>query len=1087
VLGLAFGTAREAAGQTPTGYRVVGNSVRVDQPALWSRWNYQNDLVGNLSTPVDSSRMFRVDASGMVPVFFRHTINAALDAPEFTYNDVVRAGGSPARGGVSAQTNQAAGTRILDDDLTTYWEPSTPLTFEASVSDPQDFDLDGLRKWELVLDLGRLVYVDSVTVVFPAGEVGGEYLGEPVKSFALLASMGERFPFPLGTNLKFTMVGQLATGWGAKKATAMQADEAPALVTRPGTNGRAVQVTFPLVPLDRADWDLNGQPDIGGSFVQYLQLKVTDSDLWRHFRVGSGDAGLAAYNALPAARRGAKVYQRMTAGGVLVELQDDKGGQSARQKYEALPADKRGPIIYYGKEVPRISELQVWAKGDNYCLKPEKRAGGSYENGGLGTPNLATDGIYDSEWQANTWSPLYLKGTAWWDFGAVFWVDNVSVINKYINQSFLGAFYGPWIRVSDGTLLKPLRLSQVSDFPQLEEGLKWDDIIPAKHVDNHIPQVRMFQETFEPRKIRFMTMRDIDITGAQSGRYGALATPCEVQMYGEGYPVSVWAYSPPISLTDSKGNFIRKTLPRIAWDGDVVLRSTDPVTGRAVETIESLDRHSEVKLELQTRTSDQTDTTYTYFEVVDVVGSESRTEISKQAYDELALRWAIWNKWSGLAVKHKSSFDDDGDGAVDEDPINFIDDDNDGRLDEDGKALGKGAQPKSKVDRTGAMAFVGWSEWSNTYLPTGGRYEATITSPNPRKFLQIRLNVVSDDPMATGRIRSLRVDLAPPLALELVGEVAAVTEAGKARDVSEVVVPASDYAPPTAIDPLSETTFSYFLRAGGPDPADAEVRNGFDEMLLVSPRPASLRAIRLGTVQVEQYPSPLDSSTMLTRALTSQFSRSFVKGADGAFKDASGQALEVRTTSPESIYVKIPVATNKGLAAGRHALVEMQFSSRSFDEGLEFSAYIRDSRNANSVFQRVDSDAKDATELVDSRTARVSLARSGSGVIHDLKITQVATPNGDAINDRVVASFTILRMLTGRPVEMLIHDLQGALVGKGGVAAGGILPETGAASMEWDCRDTDGQLVPPGIYLCRIRVRADAGDDEHIRLVHVAY
>jgi hypothetical protein len=208
------------------------------------------------------------------------------------------------------------------------------------------------------------------------------------------------------------MVGQLATGWGAKKATAMQADEAPALVTRPGTNGRAVQVTFPLVPLDRADWDLNGQPDIGGSFVQYLQLKVTDSDLWRHFRVGSGDAGLAAYNALPAARRGAKVYQRMTAGGVLVELQDDKGGQSARQKYEALPADKRGPIIYYGKEVPRISELQVWAKGDNYCLKPEKRAGGSYENGGLGTPNLATDGIYDSEWQANTWSPLYLKGTA---------------------------------------------------------------------------------------------------------------------------------------------------------------------------------------------------------------------------------------------------------------------------------------------------------------------------------------------------------------------------------------------------------------------------------------------------------------------------------------------------------------------------------------------------------------------------------------------------------------------------------------------------------------------------------------------------
>ena len=55
---------------------------------------------------------------------------------------------------------------------------------------------------------------------------------------------------------------------------------------------------------------------------------------------------------------------------------------------------------------------------------------------------------------------MYLKGTAWYDLGAVFWVDNVSVVNKRINQSNKGAFMGPDILVSDGTLLKPVSMER---------------------------------------------------------------------------------------------------------------------------------------------------------------------------------------------------------------------------------------------------------------------------------------------------------------------------------------------------------------------------------------------------------------------------------------------------------------------------------------------------------------------------------------------------------------------------------------------------------------------------------------------------
>ena len=308
--------------------------------------------------------------------------------------------------------------------------------------------------------------------------------------------MGERFPFPLGNNLQFSLVAEASTG--------IVGTDGVQTVAVPGTEGRYVQMTFPFSPLDYADWNFDGLPDISGAFIQYIRIKATNSDLWRDSSLGDDEEARLAYEALPEEQRGALVYQRQTAGGLLVEIQDD-ANQTAREKYQTLPEEKRGPILYYVKEVPRIAEVQIWARGDNYALQPEKRGGASFEHGGLGAPDLATDGLYDSQWTANTWSPVYVKGTAWYDLGAVFWVDNVSVVNKRINQSNKGAFLGPGILVSDGTLLKPLNMKDRKDFTQLEEGLKWDNIISEEHIDNRTPPVvRIFQEDFALRKIRFL-------------------------------------------------------------------------------------------------------------------------------------------------------------------------------------------------------------------------------------------------------------------------------------------------------------------------------------------------------------------------------------------------------------------------------------------------------------------------------------------------------------------------------------------------------------------------------------------------------
>ena len=1057
-------------------YRLQGEAILVDRASHWGNWIYQNDLVTNLNVPVGEADILQVGANGLRPVFFRRNINVGPTARDFTYPDLVRATGKLTTGGATAKSNDALANNILDGDLSTFWEPDTPASFERRLSDPGDFNLDGVSNWELEIDLGRLVFADSLTIIFPSDQFEAEFFGQPVKAFALFASMGERFPFPLGNNLQFSLVAQASPG--VVGADGVQT------VAVPGTEGRYVQMTFTLSPLDTADWDEDGLPDISGAFIQYIRIKATGSDLWRDSFLGEGDEARLAYEALPEEQRGALVYQRQTAGGLLVEIQDD-ANQTAREKYQTLPEEKRGPPLYYVKEVPRIAEVQVWAKGDNYSLQPEKRGGASFEHGGLGTPSLATDGLYDSQWTANTWSPVYVKGTAWYDLGAVFWVDNLSVVNKRINQSHKGAFLGPGILVSDGTLLKPLSMKDPNDFTQLEEGLKWDNIISEEHIDNHGPVVRVFQEDFPLRKIRFLQVRDIDVTGNASGRYGALATMAEIQLYGEGYPVSVWAYSPPISLTDSRGNFIRKTLPRIAWEGDVLIRDIDPLTGQAIERIEPLDLHPDVRLQVQTRTSDQTDTNFTYYQVVSIGGKEEREEVSKKVYDEIALEWLAWEIWQTLPSnkRHASRTDDDGDGANDEDPIDLIDNDGDGKIDEDGKKLRRA--PRSSFAKDGELAFVGWSSWSESYLPTNGVNEATITSPNPRKFVQVRVNISSEDPFKTARIRELRIELAPPLALELAGELALVSDEGATKGLTNLDVLPAYYTPPRDINPLKPQQFSYFIRAAAPDPTDASVRDGFNEVLVVTPRAARLTGVRLGEVDVTETPSLLNPDQMQTSAVTTRFDHAFAGGDDGVLRAEDGSVLERIAAGEDSIWVRFPFSLNADLSANAHALLEVQFESQSFREGIEFTSFVRASDSDEGVFQRVDTENRDATELVDSSTTRVSLMALLGSLIQDVVMTPVFTPNGDGINDEFLVRFALLKVLEERPLGVAFYDLGGRLVGRGqSITESG---RVGDQTFTWDGRNLDGQIVSPGIYLCRIEIEADDKDNQIVRLVHVAY
>jgi hypothetical protein len=112
-------------------------------------------------------------------------------------------------------------------------------------------------------------------------------------------------------------------------------------------------------------------------------------------------------------------------------------------------------------------------------------------------------------------------------------------------------------------------------------------------------------------------------------------------------------------------------------------------------------------------------------------------------------------------------------------------------------------------------------------------------------------------------------------------------------------------------------------------------------------------------------------------------------------------------------------------------------------------------------------------------------------LIQAVQIMPVLTPNGDGVNDRLIGSFVLLRVLEERPVEVDFFDLAGKRMGRArieeGADTGTSMEKVGELHFSWDGRSASGGLAPPGTYLCRIRVKADRGMEELLQPIHLVY
>ena len=309
-----------------------------------------------------------------------------------------------------------------------------------------------------------------------------------------------------------------------------------------------------------------------------------------------------------------------------------------------------------------------------------------------------------------------------------------------------------------------------------------------------------------------------------------------------------------------------------------------------------------------------------------------------------------------------------------------------------------------------------WSGWSRVYVEPG----ANFLSPSPRKYLMIQVKLLSDDPYRAPSISSITVHFRRPVAKEVAAEVFPDREvpAGKKQDFELFIRPSFDRGDP-----------------------------GFDDILVLSPVDMELLEVGLGD---EEDFSKGSARTFLPK--------------DGAFVSRDGDTLKVLRDRSDSLWIRLPEV----LRFGGPELVMVAFRSTLFLDGTVFQALVGLSSSPGS-WQRVDSG--DVTDLRSGVGTTAFLTRD-ERIVGDVKIEpEIFTPNGDGVNDEVKISFSVFKVNIARPVKLEIYNIEGRLVRSFSELRGNA---AGRYRFSWDGRDEGGNLVPPGVYLVRITVQADA-------------
>ena len=807
--------AAQSYGQEGFSLDRSGGRLVITDEEHWSQWTFPERTLDVLS-----------EGGGAVrPHFWRKDVNVATEA-EIVRNLRLHPPGYLAQkepddftllDAVVAGTDSRDVGNLFDPDDETYWEPEFP----------QD-RIHGLSQWWFTLDLGKIVLAEKIVLRFAE-----EGKGDPFLLFDVFVSEGTKpASKQFGEALAYHRVFQTLQPNLSERVFEIDAFPSEGRVRERLT--RFVQVAVR-----------------GSSFERGREVSEAHYDSLRQF--APADTGMVEY------------VKKLSGGGAAAV---------SKEIWDQLSDDRRGPVRYWRRELPRLAAVEVWSEGDDIfqgllerCLKPP------CVTKTVEDPSVATlldgDILTQQHFSLDTPAPWFppTRESMFFDLGSFFWIDSYRHVIDSRKNIVNSHTFGEWgVDFSDGSL-------------EADGSLKWerkffDDTPPVRHGSTLLDQFDM-----EPVKARYMRLQWLVAPVTSQ----AAAWVAELQLFGEGSQPEVELTSDFMALGESRN------LVSIEWDADTP-------AGTSVQ--------------LQTRTGNEVLTADT------------------------------------LYINAKT-----------------------------GEPFGRGPEAAEQYHSTGSRlsklqcdecripiveAGPDWSPLSEPLTESG----SPVPSPSPRRYVQIRARLLSDDPYSHATLREVRLNFDEPVAGRLLGEVA-----------------------PRQVRVLGEE-FPYTLFVELED-----LEGGFDELLVRPPAGMEVGYSQLYSGSLSQLADGEDMSELVL---------------EGVELSAQGDSLHLQFPAVE------PSSTVEAL--------RLEFTGTLFSQGGRVEALLRRSDRGKGSWQRVDAReervsltlvaAPESRELF--RDVRVEPA--------------VVTPNGDGVNEEATVSFTLLLAGGDTPVEVEIFDLSGRFI-----------------------------------------------------------
>ncbi|NKB69738.1 MAG: hypothetical protein GKR89_21925 [Candidatus Latescibacteria bacterium] len=773
--------------------------------------------------------------------------------------------------------------------------------------------------------------------------------------------------------------------------------------------------------------------DWTGRMIETIRIVVSDTKAGQARKISEEE-----WLALPAADRGDIVYF----------IQDLQGFEEpvSEASYNSVTPERQGRKDYYIRERPRLADVEVWGSGDNISLGMVAGGGSLFLTGGTFAPGPGFDGDFTTNFLHLVFSPTIDRGVLTVDMGGTFWLDSMRISTSR-PRPFIDGYI---VRGSDGSL-------------DANGRLKWRRISSRARENNSVDRYENLLDQYdEAPKLRFLEMSIVSVDPRRRGGYNTGPNIAEYQIFSQAYPAEVVLTSDLIELSTAR-NF-----GAINWEA-----FTPPGTN----------------LEIRTRTGDLLGKVVSFYD-------NSGSEITFEAWDNLVSRfrgpadttfvpasgWSPWSraykqpgdlitspglrKFMQLQVKMTTS---DRNTAA---SISSIDIE---LLDPVAQRLVGEVWP-AEVPIPGLVdTFDVFIQPDFIELPADSRSigfdEILLSMPASQQLQLIDLSL-GHDPATSQSAQVFR-----PLGTGLDLADADGNQTPLLQDRSDSIW----VRLPNTINilPQSQRLFNRITLEGDQVPVtqDGQPLTGAGYGVLEEEEQGDIRFFRRtasGQTQVQQL--AYDSLPAEEKGPIGYYRILLGDGAQFPF-DANGDSLN------QASYNQLP-SSQRGMVTGAGGMVKMRFKAPIFLNGTTLRTAVRNTVGGTELaapWQSVE--AGDANDAVGANTLSIAVPVTGAAIEDFAIAPNPFTPNGDAINDATQIHFSIFKLTAARDIEVRIASLDGRTLWTATQSV-----RSGQTAIAWNGTDAHGALVPPGLYLCQIKLDADAGNSNtRSRLISVAY